>query len=229
MQMSNKLEEQARAKVQILPDEGSTSTKPQQQQQQQQPMGDVSYSSWVNTNQPANSEAVPKKLSPGEAAQLQQDTEQTVNQKSASAWNAAGTFEERTLPEGRDLLIKALEGTSCGTASITQCSILSGDAHIWWIRGKRRVGFEFEVELTWQISGNSSSSSKCTHAAAVQGTMKLPSASPDELDELHIQDVKLSNSSSNAAADASALTAAKGLKGSLEAALSSYYEELKKM
>jgi hypothetical protein len=59
--------------------------------------------------------------------------------------------------------------------------------------------------------------------------MKLPSASPDDLDDLHIQDVKVVKSSNDAAADASALTAAKALKGSLEAALANYYEELKKM
>jgi len=141
----------------------------------------------------------------------------------------AGTFEERALPEGRDLLIKALVGTSCSSASITNCSVLSGDAHIWFIRGKRRVGFEFELELTWQISASTGSTTGTPAAAAVQGTMKLPSASPDELDDLHIQDVKVVKSSNDAAADASALSAAKGLKGSLEAALANYYEELKKM
>lgn len=136
----------------------------------------------------------------------------------------AGTFEERAVTDwAKQQLEQAAVGISSDQATITGCTVLSGDAHMWFIRGKKRHGFEFEIELTWQLS--SSSSSDAATEPGRKGTIKLPSASPDELDDLHME-VSLDQASGDAA-DAAALQAARSLKQPLEEALTKFYAELK--
>lgn len=204
---SSKLEEQAKAK------------------------GDISYSYWASTDRPANyPEIEPKKLSEEEAAKLQQAAAQQGT--NASAWNAAGTFEERDVTEwAKQQLQQTLVGTSSSSAVITGCNVPSGDAHIWFIRGKKRHGFEFDIELQWSLSSSSGSSDAAAAAAAAaagsSGSIKLTGVSPDELDDLSHMEVTLSQASGDAAADAAALAAARGLKGPLQQALAGFYAELK--
>jgi hypothetical protein len=149
----------------------------------------------------------------------------------------AGTFEERAVTDwAQQQLQQTLVGTSSSKATISGCKVLSGDAHIWFIRGKKRHGFEFDIELQWKLNNGSSSSSAGDDAAAADadaatgsgGSIKLSGVSPDELDDLSHMEVTLSNASGDSAADSAALAAAKGLKEPLEQALAAFYAELKK-
>jgi hypothetical protein len=139
----------------------------------------------------------------------------------------AGTFEERAVTDwAKQQLQQTLVGIISSKAVVTGCSVLSGDAHIWFIRGKKRHGFEFDIELQWKLS-SSSSSDAADAGACSSGSIKLSGVSPDELDDLSHMEVTLSKASGNAAADSAALAAAKGLKGPLEQALAAFYAELK--
>ncbi|KAF6266582.1 activator of Hsp90 ATPase [Scenedesmus sp. NREL 46B-D3] len=209
---SSKLEEQAKAK------------------------GDFSYSYWASTDKPANNpELAPKKLSEEEVAKLQQAGEQQG--RNASAWNAAGTFEERAVTDwAKQQLQQTLVGTRSSKAVITSCNVLSGDAHIWFIRGKKRHGFEFDIELQWKLSSSSSPGDDSAAAQAAgtadaeagsSGSIKLSAVSPDELDDLSHMEVTVSNAVGDAAAESVALAAAKGLKEPLEHVLDAFYAELR--
>ncbi|KAF8072971.1 hypothetical protein HT031_000631 [Scenedesmus sp. PABB004] len=199
---SNKLEEQARAK------------------------GDLSYSSWASTDRPANApDVVPRKLSAGEAAAMQQQQPPGGEPGGvrASSWNAAGTFEERSITEpAKQQLQQALLGVGAGGARVTRVSSVTGDAHVWFVRGTPRCGFDFNIELAWACGGGA-------EPGSASGTLRLPVASPDELDgDLLLEDVKLDAPSGDAAADAAALAAARGLKPALEEALREFYAALKR-
>jgi hypothetical protein len=148
----------------------------------------------------------------------------------------AGTFEERAVTDwAKQQLQQTLVGTSSSKAVVTSCNVVSGDAHIWFIRGKKRHGFEFDIELQWKLGSSSSSSAGDDAAAAADadaaagssGNIKLSGVSPDELDDLSHMEVTLSNASGDAAADSAALAAAKGLKEPLEQALAAFYAELR--
>lgn len=71
-----------------------------------------------------------------------------------------------------------------------------------------------------------SNSDDSSSSEAVTGTITVSDATPDDIDDLHIA-VKLDKASGDAAADAAALQAAKGLKQPLEQALLEFYSELK--
>lgn len=89
-----------------------------------------------------------------------------------------------------------------------------------FIRGKKRSGFDFHIELEWQHGSSSSS------ATGTRGTLKLPSASPDDLDDLHVE-VSIDVPSGDAAADEAARQAAKQLKQPLQEVLDSFLTELR--
>ena len=82
----------------------------------------------------------------------------------------AGTFEERGVTDwAQQLLRQRLVGVASadGAARVTAVSSLTGDAHIWFVRGKKRHGFEFDITLAWSSADDSTS-----------GTVRLPSAAP---------------------------------------------------
>jgi hypothetical protein len=89
-----------------------------------------------------------------------------------------------------------------------------------FIRGKKRAGFEFEVELEWQQG------SSIAEAQEPRGTLKLPSVSPDDLDDLHCE-VSVDAATGDAAADEAARQAAKQLKQHLQDVLDQFYAELR--
>lgn len=74
-----------------------------------------------------------------------------------SAWNAAGTFEERdvtawvrstALPE---LLLGQVAEVGGTVATVTGASC-TGEAHQWVVRGKARAGFELQLDLQWEAT-----------------------------------------------------------------------------
>lgn len=94
--------------------------------------GEMSYSYWTNTSDPANTDVQPVKLSEGAAASTAQEAAGTSGQHAASTWNKAGTFEERDVTDwARTLLQERVVGISCGGAVITKCRSITGHANIW--------------------------------------------------------------------------------------------------
>jgi len=75
----------------------------------------------------------------------------------ASAWNSAGTFEERNLTiwaqEKLKNLLENATGAPTGSGSviarITELAGCTGDACQWVVRGQTRAGFDLEIELKW--------------------------------------------------------------------------------
>ncbi|PRW33793.1 hypothetical protein C2E21_7400 [Chlorella sorokiniana] len=151
-------------------------------QQQATAKAELSYSYWAANAAAGAPPPEPKKLTEEEAAAQQQQLQHT--QSGASAWNAAGTFEEKSISlawvqEQLGALLGELrhahQGASVAVADVTSCS---GEAHQWLVRGKKRAGFELSFEFKWA----------CTlDGAQVTGTAKVPHAAADELDELSLE------------------------------------------
>lgn len=129
----------------------------------------------------------------------------------------AGTFEERNVTEwAKERLTQLLQEQKQGSVCIEKVDSISGEAHIWFIRGKKRHGFEFDVSLTW-----------LDPATGIKGTIKLPSASPDDMDDLHLEADITDKDTAKAAQEAAALQAARSMKPCLQELLSGFYDELK--
>lgn len=157
-EFQNKLEEQAAAK------------------------GGLSYSYFCASGGPANGAVVAaaKPLSPEEAAALEQQQKQQQQQNGGgSAWNAAGTYEEREVSAwARTRVEQLLEGAArtspCGAVEITSAAA-TGDAHVIFVRGKRRAAFELKVSMGWRSRAN----------GEIQGTAKTGDAevTGDDVDD----------------------------------------------
>lgn len=131
----------------------------------------------------------------------------------------AGTFEEKSVTDWAKQQLKTrLVGLSCGSIKTTAVNSIDGDAHVWFVRGKKRHGFDLNISIAWE--GGSSSSS-------VKGTVKLPSASPDDLDDLHMEVELAGAQTAEASAQQAALREARGLKDVLEEVLQQFYQDMK--
>jgi hypothetical protein len=113
---------------------------------------ELSYSYWAAN---AAKEAPPpeaKKLTETEAAQLQKTAS-----AGASAWNHAGTFEERDLSNWvketllPELLVGVQSTGGSGTivSKITKIESCSGDAGQWIVRGSVRANFDLDIKVNW--------------------------------------------------------------------------------
>ncbi|GBF97139.1 hypothetical protein Rsub_10326 [Raphidocelis subcapitata] len=211
--------------------------KPQQAQpatkleEQATAKADLSYSYWAAGSAKGGGSTVdpaiaPKKLTEEEARALREQQEQqqraaSSGATSTSAWNSAGTFEERDATEwAKEALTRALGAVSGPRgARVASVDSVAGHASIWFIRGKRRAGFEFDVAITWAHGEGD---------GAVRGTLKLAGASPDDLDDLEPSEIAvLDRSPARAAAEAEAVAAAKAMAAPLRDALAAFYGELK--
>jgi hypothetical protein len=80
----------------------------------------------------------------------------------SSAWNTAGTWEERDVTQwANDRLRALLAALSCrssanGSDELTISSVtsLEGDASIAMARGKRKNIYDFTAELEWKVTSN---------------------------------------------------------------------------
>lgn len=151
---------------------------------------ELSYSYWAANAAGDAPPPQPKKLSEEEAAEQAQRLTHVAS--GASAWNAAGTWEERPVPlswvqEQLGLVLAEVahrhQGAEVAVVEVTSCS---GEAHQWLVRGKKRAGFELSIEFKWRAKLAGAGSS----VTAVTGTAKLPHAAADELDELKLEGVK---------------------------------------
>ncbi|KAL8492666.1 hypothetical protein ACS0TY_024022 [Phlomoides rotata] len=147
----------------------------------------ASYTYWVRE---ASTDAaplpVPKKIDPADLC------EQPNQAHLGSAWNRAGTWEEKNLNKWaidriKELIVsmESLEFTG-GKAEIAEVTRCSGDAFLVIVRNKKRVGYTYELTLKvkgeWHIGEEKKN---------IKGHIDVPEFSFGELDELEIQ-VKLS-------------------------------------
>jgi activator of HSP90 ATPase len=75
----------------------------------------------------------------------------------ASPWNAAGTWEERDVSTWAEQRIKQLIGSyqfpsleDGGCVKIKSVKKVEGRASVIYVRGKKKVGYEFRVEVDWE-------------------------------------------------------------------------------
>lgn len=131
----------------------------------------------------AHSHTHTQPLTAEEAAAL---TAAAATAPGASAWNAAGTWEDRDVSAAAKAALTArLVGLQVATAgggggvTITALPSISGDgASVTFVRGSRRAGFDFDVTLEWAADGG-----------AATGTARLPNVASDELEELAVVEV----------------------------------------
>ncbi|XP_076934281.1 uncharacterized protein LOC143600490 [Bidens hawaiensis] len=143
-----------------------------------------SYTYWVReAKQDAAPLPVPKKL-----------TADDLNNKSnhlGSAWNKAGTWEEKNLNKWATERIKELVQSvgslefSSGKAEIAEVTRCTGDAFLVTVRNKKRVGYTYEITLKvkgeWLVGGEKKK---------FDGNLDLAEFSFGELDDLQVE-VKL--------------------------------------
>jgi len=132
----------------------------------------------------------------------------------------AGTFEERDATEwAKDAIRRALTAVATPGARVTAVAAVTGHASLWFIRGSKRAGFEFDLDLTWTAGEGEE---------AVQGTLKLMGASPDDLEDIEPSEVAVSERrAGRGASEAAAVSEAKRLAGPIREALEAFYAELR--
>ena len=118
-----------------------------------------------------------------------------VSSTQISAWNAAGTWEERghtdwararletlVVERGKFDLDGAFAGVAARVIGVKKCE---GDASVVMIRGKPRHGFDFETTLEWRASfaekkeDGDDDDDDDEAAVEVQGTIHIPEFSRD--------------------------------------------------
>jgi hypothetical protein len=133
-------------------------------------------------------------LSAEEAAALAA-TASTATAAGASAWNAAGTWEDRDVTAAAKAALTArLAGLPVGgatSATITAVEAITGDASVSIVRGQRRAGFDFDVTLRWQHAPASGREGAPAAAPSTGGggTARVPNLASDELDDLRVEEV----------------------------------------
>ncbi|KAL0410348.1 UNVERIFIED_CONTAM: hypothetical protein Slati_3624500 [Sesamum latifolium] len=156
----------------------------------------ASYTYWVReVSRDAAPLPVPKKIDPADVSNQPNQTHL------GSAWNRAGTWEEKNLNKWATDRIKELLASvgslefAGGKAEIAEVTRCSGDAFLVTVRNKKRVGYTYELTLKvkgeWHIGGEKKK---------VKGHIDVAEFSFGELDDLQIQ-VKLSEDKDIAAQD----------------------------
>ncbi|MED6219182.1 hypothetical protein PIB30_033499 [Stylosanthes scabra] len=160
----------------------SSSSSPSEKEEQK----GASYTYWVRKiTEDAAPLPLPHKLSP-------QDPQSQPNSATlGSAWNRAGTWEEKSLnnwatPRIKELLVSvgSIE-LSSGTAKVEEVTKCVGDAFLVIVRNKKRVGYTYELTLKVKGELNLRGEKK-----SVGGHIDVPEFSFGELDDLQMQ-VKL--------------------------------------
>ncbi|KAI5659077.1 hypothetical protein M9H77_27870 [Catharanthus roseus] len=148
-----------------------------------------SYTYWVRgVTQDAAPLPVPKKLTPEDLSKQSNDNSTHLG----SAWNRAGTWEEKSLNKWASDRIKELLVSigsldfSGGKAEVSEVTKCTGDAFLVTVRNKKRVGYTYELALRvkgeWLIG---------SEKKTVKGHIEIEEFSLGELDDLQIQ-VRLS-------------------------------------
>ncbi|KAL6785243.1 hypothetical protein ACKKBG_A03045 [Auxenochlorella protothecoides x Auxenochlorella symbiontica] len=141
---------------------------------------DLSYSYWAAKNAHSTATPDPKLLTQEEVARQMSEIDRLKQTTGASAWNMGGTFEERAVGMEwvKASLGELLRSTSVSVGGSTLCvaaiSSCTGEAHQWLVRGRKRAGFELEVDLALTQDGEA------------RGKLCLTQISSDDLEEMQL-------------------------------------------
>jgi hypothetical protein len=181
----NKLEEQAKAK------------------------GGLSYTYFAangGANANAAPVAAPVRLTAEQEAALKEQQNAAAEGK-GSQWNAAGTYEEKDVSAwARKRTQELLEGVEVGPGGVVRVTSVActGEAHVVFVRGKRRAAFELKVTIGWEVaSGAEEQVIKGTARTAEEG---VTGDDIDDEDDVELV-VALEKGSEGADSAASALRA----------------------
>ncbi|KXZ56283.1 hypothetical protein GPECTOR_1g248 [Gonium pectorale] len=182
--------------------------------------GELSYSYWAGNTRNNVPLPEPRKLTDAEKAELEKQAGSSAI--GASAWNAAGTFEERgatSWAKGR--LTELIRGLPSGDVAVTDVNSCEGEANIFIVRGKKRCGFDFELQLAWKAVPRPG-------AIEVRGVCKVLSFCSDDPDDLEVAPEVGSRQPERAADEAAALALVKStLRPQLSKLLVQLLDELK--
>lgn len=143
---------------------------------------EASYTYWIReVTHEAAPLPLPKKLNPEDLSNQSNTTHL------GSAWNGAGTWEEKSLNKWATDRIKELLVSmgmlefSGGRAEVSEVTKCSGDAFLVTVRNKKRVGYTYELTLKvkgeWLVGGEKKK---------VKGHIDVFEFSLGELDDLQI-------------------------------------------
>ncbi|KAF3784328.1 hypothetical protein EJ110_NYTH30554 [Nymphaea thermarum] len=142
-----------------------------------------SYRYWVReSTDSAAPLPVPRKLSAEDLSK------QEPRAKLGSAWNHAGTWEEKNLNTWATGRIKELLNSldslefSGGKASISEVSKCTGDAFLVTVRNKKRVGYTYEITLDFKGEWLIKEGKK-----TIKGSIDIHEFSFGELDDLQME------------------------------------------
>ncbi|KAJ3696288.1 hypothetical protein LUZ60_001665 [Juncus effusus] len=151
----------------------------------------ASYRYWVREKKEDAAPApVPRRLDANDMPKLQN------NPSLGSAWNQAGTWEEKNLNSWASNRLKELMGTvgslefSGGNACIDGVSNCSGDAFSVTVRNKKKVNYNYELSLKFKGEWSIKEENK-----TVKGHLEIPEFSFGELDDLQV-DIRFSDEKS---------------------------------
>ncbi|GIL75935.1 hypothetical protein Vretimale_5509 [Volvox reticuliferus] len=182
--------------------------------------GELSYSYWAGKGGGNVPLPEPRKLTEQEKAEL----ERQASASAASAWNAAGTFEERgATPWAKSRLTELILKRELPGGDVTMVDVNSceGEANIFIVRGKKRCGFDFELQLAWKATPR-------PEAIEIRGHCKVLNFSSDDPDDLEVQPEVSHRQPDRAADEAAALARVKTvLQSELVKILGQLLEELK--
>lgn len=140
-----------------------------------------SYRYWVrSTVTGAAPAAMPRPMTADEISNG--NNERTIL---GSKWNQAGTWEEKVLSSWAWSRVKELlptvepvefEDLSARVLEVTSCS---GDASMVTVRQRKRVGYNFEIEMKYAVTQSG--------GKEIQGKMMVPEACYGELDDLELE------------------------------------------
>jgi hypothetical protein len=109
----------------------------------------------------------------------------------ASAWNSAGTWEERVVTSTAHAALRArLLGANFPASPrlrVAAVTALSGEVRLVCVRGKVRCGFDLRLEVAWELAVEGGGV-----AAAGTFSASLEDTDPDLFDELDVK-VKSNN------------------------------------
>lgn len=191
-------------------------------QDNQEQKGDLSYHYWATkTDEPPLPKPEPKKLTDADVQALER-TASSSKPVGASAWNAAGTWEEKSHMEwAKGEMERRLVGLSATTMELKVVSIkgCTGDANVVITRGRPRHGFDLELKLGWTaVSGDTT----------IEGSLEFAEVSRDTVvdDELEAE-VKVDTKKVKAEHQKAVSAAAKSLVPAIRQQLVSFDTEFK--
>jgi hypothetical protein len=150
----------------------------------------TSYRYWVRGGTAdAAPKAVPQKLTEEEVVQQNGNGNgHGSGMCVGSAWNQAGTWEEKVLSAWAGSRVKELLPSvepvefEDGTARVKEVTSCNGDASMVMVRQRKRIGYTFEIEMKYAVDVRAGEERK-----EIEGKMKVPEACYGELDDLELE------------------------------------------